>query len=134
MSFFAELKRLRVFRVMAAYGVIGFGIIEAAEAIFPRVAIPDWAVTLVVWLTLLGFPIAVLLPGEHHIGCHGDPEVEALRLVLRDDLLPEPVGRGVVAEFAEDAQQRPLSFGFHVTLAAEIGDPTLPELSVEFLV
>ncbi len=60
-QFFAELKRRRVFRVMAAYGIIGFGIIEAAEAIFPRVALPDWAVTLVVWLTLLGFPIAVLL-------------------------------------------------------------------------
>ncbi len=60
-QFFAELKRRRVFRVMAVYGIIGFGIIEAAEAIFPRVALPDWAVTLVVWLTLLGFPIAVLL-------------------------------------------------------------------------
>jgi hypothetical protein len=60
-QFFAELRRWRVFRVMAGYGIIGFGIIEAAEAIFPRVALPDWAVTLVVWLTLLGFPIAVLL-------------------------------------------------------------------------
>ena len=60
-QFFAELKRRRVFRVMAVYGVIGFGIIEAAEAIFPRVALPDWTVTLVVWLTLFGFPIAVLL-------------------------------------------------------------------------
>lgn len=58
---FAELKRRKVFRVMAAYGIIGFGIIEAAEAIFPRVALPDWTVTFVVWLTLLGFPIAVIL-------------------------------------------------------------------------
>jgi len=32
-QFFAEMKRRRVFRVMAAYGIIGFGIIEAAEAI-----------------------------------------------------------------------------------------------------
>ena len=47
-QFFAEMKRRRVFRVMAAYGIIGFGIIEAAEAIFPRVALPDWAITLVV--------------------------------------------------------------------------------------
>ena len=36
-QFFAELRRWRVFRVMAGYGIIGFGIIEAAEAIFPRV-------------------------------------------------------------------------------------------------
>ncbi|HSM09100.1 MAG TPA: hypothetical protein VLA33_08800 [Gemmatimonadota bacterium] len=60
-QFFAELKRRKVFRVIAAYGVIGFAVIEAAEAIFPRVALPDWSVTLVVWLTLLGFPIAVVL-------------------------------------------------------------------------
>jgi hypothetical protein len=45
-QFFAELRRWRVFRVMAGYGIIGFGIIEAAEAIFPRVALPDWAVLL----------------------------------------------------------------------------------------
>ena len=58
---FAEMKRRKVFRVMAVYGVIGFGVIEAAEAIFPRVGLPDWTVTLIVWLALLGFPIAVVL-------------------------------------------------------------------------
>ena len=30
-QFFAELKRRKVFRVMTAYGVIGFGVIEAAS-------------------------------------------------------------------------------------------------------
>lgn len=58
---FAEMKRRKVFRVMAVYGVIGFGVIEAAGEVFPRVGIPDWAITLVVWLALLGFPIAVVL-------------------------------------------------------------------------
>jgi len=59
--FFAELKRRRVFRVMAVYGVVGFAIIEAADAMFPRMALPDWTVTLVVWLALLGFPVAIVL-------------------------------------------------------------------------
>jgi TolB-like protein/Flp pilus assembly protein TadD len=59
--FFAELKRRRVFRVMAVYGVVAFGIIEAADAIFPRMALPDWTVTLVVWLALLGFPVTIVL-------------------------------------------------------------------------
>jgi len=59
--FFAELKRRRVFRVMAVYGVVAFGIIEAADAIFPRMALPDWTVTLIVWLALLGFPVAIVL-------------------------------------------------------------------------
>ena len=59
--FFADLKRRRVFRVMAVYGVVAFAIIEAADAIFPRMALPDWTVTLVVWLALLGFPVAIVL-------------------------------------------------------------------------
>ncbi len=59
--FFAELKRRRVFRVIAVYGIVAFALIEAADAIFPRVALPDWTVTLIVWLALLGFPVAVVI-------------------------------------------------------------------------
>ena len=59
--FFAELKRRRVFRVMAVYGVVAFAIIQVADATFPRLALPDWTITLVVWLALLGLPVAVVL-------------------------------------------------------------------------
>jgi len=59
--FFAELKRRRVFRVMAVYGAVAFGIIEAADVILPRMALPDWTVTFVVWLALLGLPIVSVL-------------------------------------------------------------------------
>jgi hypothetical protein len=59
--FFAELKRRRVFRVMAVYGALAFAIIEASDVILPRMAMPDWTVSLVVWLALIGFPVAVAL-------------------------------------------------------------------------
>ena len=59
--FFAELKRRQVFRVMALYGAASFAVIEAADVIFPRMSLPDWTVTLVVWLCLLGFPMVVIL-------------------------------------------------------------------------
>lgn len=59
--FFAELKRRRVFSVIALYGVAAFAIIEAADAIFPRLALPDWTVTLVVWVALFGFPVVIFL-------------------------------------------------------------------------
>jgi TolB-like protein/Tfp pilus assembly protein PilF len=83
---FAELKRRKVFRVMAVYGAVGFAVIEAAGEIFPRVGIPDWAVTLVVWLTLLGFPIAVVLAWAFESSPEGmrrtadatDEEIEAI--------------------------------------------------------
>jgi len=92
-QFFAELKRRRVFRVMAVYGIIGFGIIEAAEAIFPRVALPDWAVTLVVWLTLLGFPIAVVLAWAFDTTPEGVKRTEAAAPEEISEILAQPASR-----------------------------------------
>lgn len=59
--FFAELKRRRVFRVMAVYGVVAFGVLQVADLAFPRLGMPEWTITLVLLLSLLGFPIAIVL-------------------------------------------------------------------------
>lgn len=59
--FLAELKRRRVFRVAAIYGVVGFAVIEVTRNAFPRIPLPEWSVSLVVWLILLGLPVALVL-------------------------------------------------------------------------
>jgi TolB-like protein/Tfp pilus assembly protein PilF len=59
--FFAEMKRRRVFRVMAVYGAVTFGVVQIADLAFPRLGMPEWTVTLVLLLSLLGFPIAIVL-------------------------------------------------------------------------
>ncbi len=61
MSLFDELKRRHVYRVAAAYAVVGWLLIEVATQIFPVFHIPDWAAQLVVLLIAIGFPIAVVL-------------------------------------------------------------------------
>lgn len=61
MSFLSELKRRKVFRVAAVYAATAYVVIQAADLIFPRVALPSWTVTLVVWLAILGFPVALAL-------------------------------------------------------------------------
>lgn len=58
---FAELKRRHVFRVAAVYGATAFVVIQAADVIFPRIPLPEWTISLVVWLALLGFPVALVL-------------------------------------------------------------------------
>ncbi len=58
---FAELKRRNVFRVMAMYGAVAFVVLQVADIAFPGLGLPEWTVTLVLALTLLGFPIAVVL-------------------------------------------------------------------------
>lgn len=60
-TFIAELKRRRVFRVATVYAVVGFGIIQIANNIFPPLDLPAWTTRLVILLVLLGFPIALVL-------------------------------------------------------------------------
>ncbi len=59
--FLAELKRRKVVRVAIVYVLVGLVVVEAANNLFPALNLPDWTVTLVVALALLGFPIALAL-------------------------------------------------------------------------
>jgi TolB-like protein/Tfp pilus assembly protein PilF len=59
--FLAELKRRKVFRVAAVYGAASFAVLEASDILFPRIGLPDWTVTFVAVLALIGFPIALLV-------------------------------------------------------------------------
>ncbi len=55
------MKRRKVFRVIAAYGAVSFVVLEAASIVFPAIPFPAWTISLVVWMAILGFPIAVVL-------------------------------------------------------------------------
>ncbi|MDX1675806.1 MAG: hypothetical protein R3314_13515 [Longimicrobiales bacterium] len=60
-SLFTELRRRGVLGVAVVYGVVGWTVVEVADAVFPALDLPDWTVTLVVALVLLGFPLALVL-------------------------------------------------------------------------
>ncbi|HEX6062736.1 MAG TPA: hypothetical protein VFZ04_00890, partial [Longimicrobiales bacterium] len=60
-SLMAELKRRKVFRVATVYGATSFVVLQAADLLFPRIGLPDWTVTLVVAIALVGFPMALAL-------------------------------------------------------------------------
>ncbi|MCH8929400.1 MAG: adenylyl cyclase, partial [Proteobacteria bacterium] len=61
MALMAELKRRRVFRVAAMYGFTAWIITEVSATVFPALFVPDWAITFVVVLLIIGFPIAMFL-------------------------------------------------------------------------
>jgi len=82
-----ELKRRRVIRVAVVYAAVAFVIWQVADFVLPAARLPDWAPTLVLFLTLIGFPIVLALAwagsstkslskGEHreedNIECHID--------------------------------------------------------------
>lgn len=71
MALMAELKRRRVFRVAAMYGFAAWIITEVSATVFPALFVPDWAITFVVVLLIIGFPIAMFLAWVFDIGPGG---------------------------------------------------------------
>jgi TolB-like protein/rhodanese-related sulfurtransferase len=61
MSFFAELKRRRVFRVAALYIVGAWLLLQIADVTFPGLSIPEPAIRYVMIAVLGGFPIALVI-------------------------------------------------------------------------
>jgi hypothetical protein len=60
MSFIDELKRRNVVRVGVAYTVATWLLIQVADIVFPRIGLPDSAVTLVIALLAIGFIPALI--------------------------------------------------------------------------
>jgi adenylate cyclase len=60
-KFWEEVKRRKVVRVVIAYLIVGWGLIQIADVTLDPLHLPEWAGTLVIWLIGLGFPIAVIL-------------------------------------------------------------------------
>ncbi len=61
MSLFDELKRRRVFKVAAAYVVVGWLAVQAASIGFPAFDAPPWAMRVFILVVALGFPLALVL-------------------------------------------------------------------------
>ena len=61
MSFFTELKRRNVFKVGAAYLVVGWVMIEVASTVAPHLNLPEWAPRLITFMVIIGFPLALVL-------------------------------------------------------------------------
>src|SRR6056297_1047737 len=68
---FAELKRRRVIRVIVLYAIGGWVVIEVASTVLPNLNLPDWSVTLVTALVVLGFLLAVSLAWAFDLGPDG---------------------------------------------------------------
>ena len=74
---FAELRRRRVVRVLVVYAVAGWLVIQVAATVMPSLHLPEWSVTLVIALVVLGLPIALA------IGVFGSPCEKAASISKR---------------------------------------------------
>jgi len=59
--FWRELKRRKVIKAAAMYAATAYIIIEPSDIILPRLGLPDWTVTFLIILLIIGFPITLIL-------------------------------------------------------------------------
>jgi TolB-like protein/cytochrome c-type biogenesis protein CcmH/NrfG len=58
-SFFSELRRRGVLRVAASYGAIAWLLIQIGGTVADPLELPRWAIRVLIFAALLGFPVAI---------------------------------------------------------------------------
>jgi TolB-like protein/Tfp pilus assembly protein PilF len=94
---FAEFRRRRVFRVAAVYLVVGWILVQVADATFEPLGFPPWASRLLIVLLALGFVLACALAWIYDVQPHGiertpalpDPNTIAPARRATDQAIPE---------------------------------------------
>ena len=76
-NIFTELKRRNVYKVAVAYAVVGWLLIQVATQVFPFLEIPNWMIRLVILLTTLGFPVALIIAWAFELTPEGVKRTEA---------------------------------------------------------
>ncbi|MGZ5553478.1 MAG: hypothetical protein ACXWHF_07545 [Chthoniobacterales bacterium] len=82
-NFFSELKRRNVYKVAAAYAVVGWLLVQVATQVFPFFDIPNWAVRLVVLAIVIGFPIALVIAWAFELTPQGLKRTEDVDLAAQ---------------------------------------------------
>jgi adenylate cyclase len=82
-GFFGELKRRNVYKVAAAYAIIGWLLVQIATQVFPFLEIPNWAVRLVIMLVVIGFPIALVIAWAFELTPQGIKRTEVADAMTR---------------------------------------------------
>jgi len=75
-GFFSQLKDRKVIRVGIVYLIVGWVMMQVGEVTFEALGLPSWALTLLIILVLLGFPISLVLAWAFEVtpeGIRKDP-------------------------------------------------------------
>src|SRR5213596_4324909 len=81
-TFFGELKRRNVYKVAVAYIVAGWALAQGIAQVFPVFNVPNWVVRLIVVLTIIGFPFALIFAWAFEI------TPEGLKRTVEADAMP----------------------------------------------
>ena len=66
-----ELKRRHVYTVVATYAVVSWMLLQIGEVTFGPLHLPEWVMSRLIVLVILGFPIVVVLSWFFDLTRHG---------------------------------------------------------------
>lgn len=89
-SLYSELKRRNVIRVVLAYLVVGWIVLQVADIVAPALSLPDWSIPLLIFIGAAGFPFAILFAWAFELtpgGLKRTSEVHPEESITRDTAL-----------------------------------------------
>jgi TolB-like protein/Flp pilus assembly protein TadD len=128
--FFAELKRRRVFRLMALYGAASFAILQGVDLLVPVLGLSDSVTQGVAVILLVGAPVAILLGWIFDLtpeGLERTPEPDAGEL---KDIISAPRSKRWLSGILALAGMVALVAGAWYVGRESVGRPTVGEASV----
>jgi adenylate cyclase len=66
-NFYARLKERKVIRVAIVYVVVAWVMLQIGEVTFDALILPEWSLTLLIVLLVLGFPVALVLAWAYEL-------------------------------------------------------------------
>ncbi len=70
-QFFQELKKRKVFNTAAIYLATAFVILQVSQIVIPALHIPDWTLSFIVVLIILGFPVVIIFSWIYDVNDDG---------------------------------------------------------------
>lgn len=67
MKLIDELKRRNVFRVGAAYVLLGWVVVQVTDTVSPALNLPEWTLAFVTWIGIIGLPIALFFAWAYEL-------------------------------------------------------------------
>ena len=75
-----QLKNRKVFRSLAIYAAFAFVLIQVCSIVFPALYLPDWTMTFVVVLVIIGFPTTLILSWIYDVTPEGVEKTDSVKL------------------------------------------------------
>ena len=93
LNFWQELKRRKVFRVVAMYAAAAYVIIELSNNVVEPLSLPEWTPTFIILLLVIGFPFAVIFSWIFDVTPEGIKKTEPVKVAKEKESETKPAKR-----------------------------------------